>query len=232
MTKSICAGNLLADPDSLDLWGGPSCSVTWLKPCMGRGKRWLSFPTAVLLWSTSLNAESCNLSPILKERSFQRDWRAVFAIYKIHAWSQGKPISGLQIVILELCLADQLPRAAHSLCLNVSDSNRAQLDKEGVKLLSVKITSPETGECFFCVSVCVPQGLERSSSGVSFAIAKPSSVPLKPNSLKTIPPQCKNETKQAGSLPSCSAAALCVVSVFGSENTAIIGKIILLTLLW
>lgn len=132
-------------------------------------------------------------------------------------------------MVLELCLADQLPRAAHSLCLNVSDSNRAQLDKEGVKLLSVKITTPETGECFFCVSVCVPQGLERSSSGVSFAIAKPSSVPLKPKSLKTNPPQCK---KQAGSLPSCSAAALCVVSVFGSENTAIIGKVILLTLLW
>uniref|UniRef100_A0A8B9ZWG6 Endomucin n=1 Tax=Anas zonorhyncha TaxID=75864 RepID=A0A8B9ZWG6_9AVES len=87
-------------------------------------------------------------------------------------------------------------------------TEQAQLDKEGVKLLSVKITTPETGECFFCVSVCVPQGLERSSSGVSFAIAKPSSVPLKPKSLKTNPPQCK---KQAGSLPSCSAAALCVV---------------------
>ncbi|NXK52068.1 MUCEN protein, partial [Chauna torquata] len=25
-------------------------------------------------------------------------------------------------------------------------------DKEGVKLLSVKTTSPETGECFLCVS--------------------------------------------------------------------------------
>ncbi|NWI62768.1 MUCEN protein, partial [Todus mexicanus] len=31
----------------------------------------------------------------------------------------------------------------------------AQSDKEGVKLLSVKTTSPETGECFFCVHVCL-----------------------------------------------------------------------------
>ncbi|NWX78338.1 MUCEN protein, partial [Alca torda] len=27
--------------------------------------------------------------------------------------------------------------------------------KEGVKLLSVKTTSPETGECFLCVYVCL-----------------------------------------------------------------------------
>ncbi|KFQ83600.1 Endomucin, partial [Phoenicopterus ruber ruber] len=32
---------------------------------------------------------------------------------------------------------------------------RAQSDKEGVKLLSVKTTSPETGECFLCVYVCL-----------------------------------------------------------------------------
>ncbi|NXV33456.1 MUCEN protein, partial [Rissa tridactyla] len=31
----------------------------------------------------------------------------------------------------------------------------AQSDKEGVKLLSVKTTSPETGECFLCVCVCL-----------------------------------------------------------------------------
>ncbi|NXJ95675.1 MUCEN protein, partial [Corythaixoides concolor] len=31
----------------------------------------------------------------------------------------------------------------------------AQSDKEGVKLLSVKTTSPETGECFLCVHVCL-----------------------------------------------------------------------------
>ncbi|NXL58312.1 MUCEN protein, partial [Chordeiles acutipennis] len=31
----------------------------------------------------------------------------------------------------------------------------AQSDKEGVKLLSVKTTSPETGECFLCVCVSV-----------------------------------------------------------------------------
>ncbi|KAL2304882.1 hypothetical protein Nmel_006837, partial [Mimus melanotis] len=31
---------------------------------------------------------------------------------------------------------------------------RAQSDKEGVKLLSVKTTSPETGECFLCMYVC------------------------------------------------------------------------------
>ncbi|NXR25240.1 MUCEN protein, partial [Cinclus mexicanus] len=30
----------------------------------------------------------------------------------------------------------------------------AQSDKEGVKLLSVKTTSPETGECFLCVYIC------------------------------------------------------------------------------
>ncbi|NWR52399.1 MUCEN protein, partial [Regulus satrapa] len=30
----------------------------------------------------------------------------------------------------------------------------AQSDKEGVKLLSVKTTSPETGECFLCVYAC------------------------------------------------------------------------------
>ncbi|KAF1435639.1 Endomucin, partial [Pygoscelis papua] len=28
---------------------------------------------------------------------------------------------------------------------------KAQSDKEGVKLLSVKTTAPETGECFLCV---------------------------------------------------------------------------------
>ncbi|NXY44077.1 MUCEN protein, partial [Ceuthmochares aereus] len=28
-------------------------------------------------------------------------------------------------------------------------------DKEGVKLLSVKTTSPENGECFLCVYVCL-----------------------------------------------------------------------------
>ncbi|KFV12421.1 Endomucin, partial [Pterocles gutturalis] len=31
----------------------------------------------------------------------------------------------------------------------------AQSDKEGVKLLSVKTTSPETGECFLWVHVCL-----------------------------------------------------------------------------
>ncbi|NXO56773.1 MUCEN protein, partial [Aramus guarauna] len=31
----------------------------------------------------------------------------------------------------------------------------AQSDKEGVKLLSVKTTSPETGECFLCIYVCL-----------------------------------------------------------------------------
>ncbi|NXJ40679.1 MUCEN protein, partial [Ciconia maguari] len=31
----------------------------------------------------------------------------------------------------------------------------AQSDKEGVKLLSVKTTSPETGKCFLCVYVCL-----------------------------------------------------------------------------
>ncbi|NXH12319.1 MUCEN protein, partial [Bucco capensis] len=30
-----------------------------------------------------------------------------------------------------------------------------QSDKEGVKLLSVKTTSPETGECFLYVYVCL-----------------------------------------------------------------------------
>ncbi|NXL17973.1 MUCEN protein, partial [Setophaga kirtlandii] len=30
----------------------------------------------------------------------------------------------------------------------------AQSDKEGVKLLSVKTTSSETGECLICVYVC------------------------------------------------------------------------------
>ncbi|NXF25021.1 MUCEN protein, partial [Rhodinocichla rosea] len=30
----------------------------------------------------------------------------------------------------------------------------AQSDKEGVKLLSVKTTSSETGACFICVYVC------------------------------------------------------------------------------
>ncbi|NXO31806.1 MUCEN protein, partial [Cisticola juncidis] len=32
--------------------------------------------------------------------------------------------------------------------------HRAQSDKEGVKLLSVKTTSPETGECFLCMYFC------------------------------------------------------------------------------
>ncbi|NXX40772.1 MUCEN protein, partial [Tricholaema leucomelas] len=30
-----------------------------------------------------------------------------------------------------------------------------QSDKEGVKLLSVKTTSPETGECFLSVYICL-----------------------------------------------------------------------------
>ncbi|NXN61703.1 MUCEN protein, partial [Rynchops niger] len=34
-------------------------------------------------------------------------------------------------------------------------TGRAQSDKEGVKLLSVKTTSPETGEHFLCVYVCL-----------------------------------------------------------------------------
>ncbi|NWY37010.1 MUCEN protein, partial [Sylvia borin] len=34
------------------------------------------------------------------------------------------------------------------------EKSMAQSDKEGVKLLSVKTTSPETGEYFFCVYVC------------------------------------------------------------------------------
>ncbi|KFP33477.1 Endomucin, partial [Colius striatus] len=34
-------------------------------------------------------------------------------------------------------------------------SEEAQSDKEGVKLLSVKTTSPETGACFFSVYVCL-----------------------------------------------------------------------------
>ncbi|NWT96318.1 MUCEN protein, partial [Urocynchramus pylzowi] len=35
-----------------------------------------------------------------------------------------------------------------------SAGHGAQSDKEGVKLLSVKTTSSETGECFICVYVC------------------------------------------------------------------------------
>ncbi|NWV57435.1 MUCEN protein, partial [Daphoenositta chrysoptera] len=34
------------------------------------------------------------------------------------------------------------------------EKSLAQSDKEGVKLLSVKTTSTETGECFVCVYVC------------------------------------------------------------------------------
>ncbi|NXY33851.1 MUCEN protein, partial [Pomatorhinus ruficollis] len=34
------------------------------------------------------------------------------------------------------------------------EKSTAQSDKEGVKLLSVKTTSPEAGECFLCVYVC------------------------------------------------------------------------------
>lgn len=41
-----------------------------------------------------------------------------------------------------------------------SGFNRAQSDKEGVKLLSVKTTSPETGECFLCVYVCLSEHRE------------------------------------------------------------------------
>lgn len=42
-----------------------------------------------------------------------------------------------------------------------SDFNRTQSDKEGVKLLSVKTTSPETGECFLCVCICLPLWAQR-----------------------------------------------------------------------
>ncbi|NXT27250.1 MUCEN protein, partial [Syrrhaptes paradoxus] len=37
----------------------------------------------------------------------------------------------------------------------IKKSLGAQSDKEGVKLLSVKTTSPETGECFLWVYVCL-----------------------------------------------------------------------------
>ncbi|NXQ01954.1 MUCEN protein, partial [Vidua macroura] len=36
----------------------------------------------------------------------------------------------------------------------VFSAGGAQSDKEGVKLLSVKTTSSETGECFVCVYIC------------------------------------------------------------------------------
>ncbi|NWS73104.1 MUCEN protein, partial [Crotophaga sulcirostris] len=35
------------------------------------------------------------------------------------------------------------------------EKSTAQSDKEGVKLLSVKTTSPENGECFLCVYICL-----------------------------------------------------------------------------
>ncbi|NXX92146.1 MUCEN protein, partial [Centropus bengalensis] len=35
----------------------------------------------------------------------------------------------------------------------VGEKDQAQSDKEGVKLLSVKTTSPENGECFLCLNV-------------------------------------------------------------------------------
>ncbi|NXN41682.1 MUCEN protein, partial [Rhinoptilus africanus] len=38
---------------------------------------------------------------------------------------------------------------------NFSGQGGADQYKEGVKLLSVKTTSPETGECFLCVYVCL-----------------------------------------------------------------------------
>ncbi|NXJ79534.1 MUCEN protein, partial [Trogon melanurus] len=38
---------------------------------------------------------------------------------------------------------------------DVGGKDQAQSDKEGVKLLSVKTTSSETGECFLCVYVCL-----------------------------------------------------------------------------
>ncbi|NWT37260.1 MUCEN protein, partial [Chroicocephalus maculipennis] len=45
--------------------------------------------------------------------------------------------------------------ALYRMCQKKTPGIWAQSDKEGVKLLSVKTTSPETGECFLCVYVCL-----------------------------------------------------------------------------
>ncbi|NXW34149.1 MUCEN protein, partial [Phaetusa simplex] len=45
--------------------------------------------------------------------------------------------------------------ALYRMCQKKTPGIWTQSDKEGVKLLSVKTTSPETGECFPCVYVCL-----------------------------------------------------------------------------
>ena len=76
----------------------------------------------------------------------------------------------LWIIILDFCLADQY--ACWAACWlsaeMFSDFNRAQSDKEGVKLLSVKTTSPETGECFLCVYVSFSEPSEEQFWDVIF----------------------------------------------------------------
>lgn len=94
-----------------------------------------------------------------------------------------------------------------------SDFNRAQSDKEGVKLLSVKTTSTETGECFLWVYVCFPVLVQRRAVfGMSCPIPSLTSVPVRSKSLQTIPLQSKPPDCDPVELQfSCT---LCAVSIW------------------
>lgn len=93
-----------------------------------------------------------------------------------------------------------------------SDFNRVQSDKEGVKLLSVKTTSPETGECFLCVCHSPCLSPEKCSFGMSSPIAKPSSVLVRSKSPQKIPLQQKSPDWEPIELH-CSCT-LCGISIW------------------
>ncbi|NXE15566.1 MUCEN protein, partial [Lophotis ruficrista] len=59
------------------------------------------------------------------------------------------------ITLIVITLSVFLLVALYRMCQKKTPGIWAQSDKEEVKLLSVKTTSPETGECLLCVYVCL-----------------------------------------------------------------------------
>ncbi|NXT60176.1 MUCEN protein, partial [Chaetops frenatus] len=57
-------------------------------------------------------------------------------------------------VFLLVALYKMCQKKTPGICFLFGRESMAQSDKEGVKLFSVKTTSPDTGECFLCVYVC------------------------------------------------------------------------------
>ncbi|NWI26688.1 MUCEN protein, partial [Sula dactylatra] len=64
-------------------------------------------------------------------------------------------LSVFSLVALYRMCQKKTPGIWFAFSVEGKDQCGAQSDKEGVKLLSVKTTSPETGECFLFVYVCL-----------------------------------------------------------------------------